>query len=159
MDSGSRWDSIRRGDNMELEPSLINQAPDAMIFADLEGAIREWNPAAERIFGYTSEEALGKSLDLIVPEKFRKAHWAGYERALAAGETKYRGQVLPTRSVRKDGTTIYVELSFAIIKDAHDTVIGALSHARDITERWAEERERRQRLQELERQLADGPGT
>lgn len=140
---------------MELERLLINQAPDAVIFADLEGVVREWNPAAERIFGHTSVKAVGQSLDLIVPERFRRAHWSGYEQALAAGETKYSGQALPTRSVRKDGTTIYVELTFAIIHDTNSKVIGALAHARDITERWALEREQSQRLQELERQLRE----
>lgn len=144
---------------MELERLLINQAPDAVIFADLDGIVREWNPAAERIFGHNSVEAVGKSLDLIIPERFRETHWTGYKRALAAGETKYSGQVLPTRSVRKDGTTIYVELTFAIIHDAQDNVIGALAHARDITERWEAEREQRKHLQELERQLREAtPG-
>ncbi len=140
-------------DTTNLDMLLVKQAPDAIIFADLQGVVRTWNPAAERIFGYPSTEALGESLDLIVPERFRQAHWSGYERALAAGDTKYSGQALPTRSVRKDGMTIYVELTFAIIHDTNSKVIGALAHARDITERWALEREQRQRLQELERQL------
>jgi PAS domain S-box-containing protein len=140
---------------MELDRLLISQAPDAVIFADLDGIVREWNPAAERIFGYTSVEAVGQSLDLIVPERFREAHWTGYKRALAAGETKYSGQALPTRSVRKDGTTIYVELTFAVIHEPHGQVIGALAHARDITERWAREREQRQRAQDLERRLQE----
>jgi PAS domain S-box-containing protein len=142
-------------DGMELERLLINQAPDAVIFADLDGIVREWNPAAERIFGHNSAEAVGQNLDLIIPERFREAHWTGYKRALAAGETKYSGQVLPTRSVRKDGTAIYVELTFAIIHDSQGVVIGALAHARDITERWAREREQRQRAQELERRLRE----
>ena len=140
---------------MELEKLLIDQAPDAVIFADLEGIIREWNPAAERIFGQTSKEAVGQSLDLIVPERFREAHWTGYRRALAAGETQYSGQALPTRSARKDGSTVYVELTFAIIRDSQGQVIGALAHARDITERWAREREQRERLQELERRFQE----
>lgn len=140
---------------MELDRLLISQAPDAVIFADLEGIVREWNPAAERIFGHTAEEAVGQSLDLIIPERFREAHWTGYRRALAAGETKYSGQVLPTRSVRKDGATIYVELTFAIIHNSDGHVIGALANARDITERWAREREQRQRAQELERRLKE----
>lgn len=145
-------------DDAELAGLLVAQAPDAVIFADLKGVIRAWNAAAERVFGHSTEEAIGQSLDLIVPERFREAHWRGYERALAAGETKYSGQALPTRSVRKDGSTIYVELTFAIIHDSHDTVAGALAHARDITERWASEREQRQRLQELERRLGKTAG-
>lgn len=142
-------------DNSEMEPLLSQQAPDAVIFADLEGIIREWNPAAERVFGYEPGEAIGRSLDLIVPERFREAHWGGYRRALADGKTKYSGQALPTRSVRKDGSTIYVELTFAIVHDPAGAVVGALAHARDISERWEQERKQRQHLQELERKLQE----
>ena len=136
--------------NQDLSRQLLDQSPDAVIFADLEGAIVEWNAAAEAIFGYSASEAIGQSLDLIVPERFRDAHWTGYNRALADGDTKYRGQALPTRSARKDGSDLYVELTFAIVKGADGTVLGALAHARDITERWEKEREQRQRLRELE---------
>jgi PAS domain S-box-containing protein len=135
---------------LELRGILIEQAPDAVIFADQRGVIREWNPAAERIFGYSKGEAVGKSLDLIVPERFREAHWRGYDRALSAGQTKYSGEALPTRSARKDGSTIYVELTFAIVHDETGYVIGALAHARDITERWEQDRQQRQRIRELE---------
>jgi PAS domain S-box-containing protein len=140
-----------------LTDLLHEQAPDAVIFADTGGKIQAWNPAAERVFGFAAGEAVGQSLDLIIPEQFREAHWRGFERALAAGETKYSGQALPTRSQRKDGTTIYVELTFAIIHDAAGEVIGALAHARDITERWERDREQRRRLRELESRLGE-PG-
>jgi PAS domain S-box-containing protein len=142
--------------NQDELSALLEQAPDAVIFADREGVIRVWNPAAERIFGFSRGEAVGQSLDIIVPERFREAHWRGYERALAAGETKYSGQALPTRSARKDGETIYVELTFAIIKDTAGGVLGALAHARDISERWAREREQAQRMKELQAK-AGGP--
>jgi PAS domain S-box-containing protein len=135
---------------MEL---LHEQAPDAIIFAGTDGVIREWNAEAEAVFGHSREEAVGQSLDLIIPEEFRKAHWAGFDRALADGETKYKGRALPTRSVRKDGSTFYVELSFSIVLDESGTVLGALAHARDISERWANDREQRRRLRELETQL------
>jgi PAS domain S-box-containing protein len=134
----------------ERARTLLDQSPDAVIFADTNGLIVEWNAAAETLFGHSAADAIGQSLNLIVPEQFREAHWAGYKRALEAGETKYRGQALPTRSVRKDGTGIYVELTFAIVRSADGNVIGALAHARDISERWAKEREQRQRLRELE---------
>jgi PAS domain S-box-containing protein len=136
--------------NLDLREMLIEQAPDAIIFADHRGIIREWNPAAERIFGYPRSEALGESLDIIVPERFREAHWQGYDRALSEGQTKYSGKALPTRSARKDGSTIYVELTFAIVHNPTGSVIGALAHARDITERWEQERQQRQRIRELE---------
>lgn len=143
--------------NTTLMGLLHEQAPDAIIFAGTDGVIQEWNAAAEVVFGYTRDEAVGQGLDLIIPEEFRKAHWAGYDRALAEGETKYKGRAMPTRSVRKDGSTFYVELSFAIVLDSAGTVLGALAHARDITERWANDREQRRRLRELEAQV--GPAS
>jgi PAS domain S-box-containing protein len=136
-----------------LATVLNEQAPDAIIFAGTDGQIREWNASAEAIFGFSSAEAVGQSLDLIIPEEFRTAHWSAYERALAGRVTKYKGRALPTRAMRKDGQTLYVELSFAIILDAEGMAIGAQAHARDITERWGNEREQRRRLRELEAQL------
>src|SRR5688572_17579348 len=142
---------------MESDPKiarlLLDQGPDAVIFAGTNGTIQEWNAAAEALFGHSAADAIGQSLDLIVPERFREAHWKGFDRALGDGDTKYRGQALPTRSVRKDGSDFYVELTFAIIHDTDGKVIGALAHARDITERWTRDREQRQRLRELEERL------
>jgi len=130
--------------------SLIEQNPDAMIFADTEGTIRVWNVAAERIFGFTKEDAIGSNLDIIVPQNLRKAHWRGYEQAMQRGETKYVGKSLPTKSLHADGSVIYVELGFYIVLDFAKNVIEALSSARDITTRYKEERENRKRLSELE---------
>ncbi|MSQ42267.1 MAG: PAS domain S-box protein [Dehalococcoidia bacterium] len=137
-----------------LAAQLVELAPDGLIFADSGGVIREWNAAATRIFGHTRAEAVGQSLDLIVPERFREAHWKGYDAALAAARAKSAGQPLTTRSARKDGTAIYVELSFVIVTDAGGAAIGALAQARDITERFAREREERTRVRALEEQVA-----
>ena len=134
----------------DLFTQLHQQAPDAVVFAGTDGVIQAWNPSATTLFGFSREEAMGQSLDLIIPERFRDAHWKGFDRALGDGDTKYRGQALPTRSARKDGTTIYVELTFAIVKDASGSVIGALAHARDITERFLKEREQRQQAQQTQ---------
>ena len=114
---------------------LVEQAPDAIIFAGRDGVIRVWNAAAERIFGFTAADATGEDLNIIIPEGLRDAHWQGYDRALAAGDTKYRGQSLPTKALRADGSQIYVELSFAIVHGRDGAVIGALAQAH-ITERF-----------------------
>jgi PAS domain S-box-containing protein len=149
-------------DARELDRLLFDSSPDAIIFADPEGIIRRWNTAAEALFGHSADDALGETLDLIVPERFREAHWQGFHRALEAGETKYRGSSLPTRTTHKDGSTMYVELTFAIVSGPEGSVIGALAHARDITQRWAEEREQRERMRQIEERLAafqaDDPG-
>lgn len=134
--------------------ALIRQAPDGVIAADLEGIIREWNPTAERIFGHTRDEAIGQTLDLIIPERFRSAHWEGYDRAIENKRTRNEGKPLPTRSMRKDGTAIYVELSFAVMLDADGNAAGALALARDITEQFTRDREERARVRALEEQLA-----
>lgn len=141
-------------DEAVLAETLIAQAPDGLIFADPAGVIREWNRAAERIFGYSREQAIGHKLDLIVPERFREAHWNGYARALADRRTKYEGQSLATRSMRQDGTAIYVELSFAIVTGPDGAALGAIAIARDITERFTRERDERTRVRALEEQVA-----
>lgn len=129
--------------------SLIDQSPDALIFAGTDGMVREWNAAAERIFGFTAAEALGQSLDLVIPEAFRSAHWTGYDRALGDRQTKYVGQSLPTRALTKAGREIYVELGFAIVLDENGEAAGALATARDITERFNRDRELRRELRAL----------
>lgn len=133
----------------DLPGLLIDQLPDAVIYADAQGTIRSWNAAAGRIFGFSADEAIGANLDIIIPERFREAHWRGFERAMADRQTQYVGQSLPTRSQRKDGTPIVVELGFAIVL-SDDKAIGALATARDITQRFEKERADRKRLQDLE---------
>lgn len=134
-----------------IDPAiLLEQAPDALIFADRDGIIRAWNAGAERVFGFPASQAIGQDLNVIIPEQFRDQHWTGYDRALAAGDTKYRGQSLPTRALRADGSQCYVELSFSIVKDASGAVVGAMAQARDITERFERDRQLRRRLKELE---------
>lgn len=132
---------------------LVQQAPDGVIFADRDGTIRAWNAAAARIFGFGPDEAVGQSLDIIIPEAFRERHWAGFERALSERRTKYEGQALPTRALTASGATIYVELSFAIVLDPEGEPVGALAHARDITERFERDRAQRRRMAELEQRI------
>jgi PAS domain S-box-containing protein len=134
-----------------LADYIVMQSPDGIVFADPEGIIRLWNASAERIFGYSSSEAMGKSLDIIIPERFQRAHWSGYHRAITEGKTKYSGQSLPTRSLRKDGATIYVERTFAIVHGTEGQVLGAMAKVREITERYMQERELHRRLAELEK--------
>jgi PAS domain S-box-containing protein len=135
------------------DAELVAQSPDALILPGIYGVIFTWNAAAEGIFGFGAAAAIGQSLDIIIPEKFREQHWTGYDRALAAGETKYRGQSLPTRAMRADGSEFYVELSFEIVHSG-GAVVGAMATARDITERFERDRASRRRLRELEAQVA-----
>ncbi|MBU6504457.1 MAG: PAS domain S-box protein [Betaproteobacteria bacterium] len=116
-----------------LYRGLMEQAPDAMIYADRSGLIRFWNRAAESLFGHAAEQALGQSLDLIIPERLRAAHWAGYQRALSSGEMRHAGKAMTTRAVHRDGSKLYVELSFGLLKDNSGQVLGSLAIGRDVT--------------------------
>ncbi|MCK9486004.1 MAG: PAS domain S-box protein [Dehalococcoidia bacterium] len=134
--------------------TLLEQAPDAIIFADREGLVRYWNPAAERVFGHKAADVLGGGLYVIIPEQFREAHDRGFERALTERKTKYVGQALATRARHANGEDFYVELSFSIVLDADGNAVGALAHARDITERFTRDRDARRHLRAVEQELA-----
>ncbi|HEX5939533.1 MAG TPA: PAS domain S-box protein [Dehalococcoidia bacterium] len=128
---------------------LVSAIPDAIIVADAEGRVVLWNPGAERIFGYSQDEALGESLDLIIPERLRQRHWDGYGRVMAGAPSKYgAGDMLAVPAIRADGTTISIEFTVAIVEHDGQRFIGAV--IRDVTERWQRERELRRRLAETD---------
>ena len=133
---------------------IVEQTTDAVIFADREGLIRIWNRGAEAVFGFPAAEALGQSLDIIIPEELRKRHWEGYKRAIEAGRTRLGSRVLVTRGLHRDGSRLYVDLSFAVIVDDEGRAEGALAIGRNVTERYLAERALRKRVAELE----GGPG-
>ena len=129
--------------NLELFRAVVEQGPDALIFADCEGTIRLWNARAEAIFGYAAAEAVGRSLDLIIPENLRAEHWRGYRQAITLGHAKSGGHALATRAAHKLGSSrLYVELAFGIIGDPQQGVLGAVATV-DITQRYVAERARR----------------
>lgn len=146
--------------NVELHlfQSLVEQAPDALIFADREGAIRIWNRGAEKLFGHCAADVLGGSLDLIIPERLRRAHWEGFRRAIDSGRAKYADRVLTTRSMHKNGNKLYLDLSFSLVRERSGAIAGALAIGRDSSARYLADRALRARLQELEQQLGVAPG-
>lgn len=119
---------------------IIEQVSDALIYANREGRIVRWNLASSKLFGYDAVEALGSSLDLIIPAHLRAAHWAGYDLAIANGTTKLHGRPTLTRAAHKDGRKLYVEMTFALVKDAHGHPVGSVAMARDVTARVEKER-------------------
>ena len=138
-----------------LAQLLVDQSPDAIIYAGKEGTVQVWNAAAAVMFGFSADEAMGQSLDIIIPEQFREAHWAGFDKAIATGVTKLGGQALPTRAMKASGENFYIEVAFSLVRDDSGVVIGALANARDITERFEQDRVNRRRLRELEAQVND----
>ncbi|MCC4116001.1 PAS domain-containing protein [Aromatoleum toluclasticum] len=134
----------------DISRFIVEQTSDAIIFADREGRIRVWNAAAEALFGFPRTEAIGQSLDLIIPERLRAAHWEGFHRAVASGRTRLGGRAVITRSLNAAGATIYVEMSFALVSDERGEVVGSVAVARDATQRREEERLLRERVRMLE---------
>ncbi|UCE84265.1 MAG: PAS domain S-box protein, partial [Deltaproteobacteria bacterium] len=98
-----------------LSEQIVKKATDAIIFADTEGIIRLWNAGAEAIFGYPAEQALGQSLDLIVPEKLRKRHWQGYQKVMATGKTKYGKETLAVPARTKADNRISIEFTIVLV--------------------------------------------
>lgn len=127
---------------------FVQAAGDGIVAADADGRIILWNPAAERIFGFTAEEALGRSLDLIIPERFRDRHWTGYREVMRTGTTRYGSEVLRVPALHKTGTPLSITFTVALVGSTRGTVIAAI--VRDETKRWGEERELRRRVAELE---------
>ena len=129
--------------------ALVSAAGDAIVVADPEGMIRFWNPAAERIFGFTAGEALGSSLDLIIPERFRARHWTGYHEVMRTGRTRYGADVLRVPALWKDGQRLSIAFTVALLQ-ANGRVTGIAAIVRDETARWEEEQRVQRRLAELE---------
>lgn len=134
--------------------AIVQQAPEAVIFADPAGLIRLWNGGAERIFGFSAGEALGQSLDIMIPERLRAAHWAGFRRAIETGKTRSTGGSRITSGLHRSGEKIYVDLGFSLVLSAAGEVLGALAVGRDANARRAEQVEHAARLASLEAELA-----
>lgn len=126
---------------------LAADAPDAIIYADVDGFIRFWNRGAERIFGFSQSDALGKTLDIIIPEQLRKRHWDGYARTMRTGVTRYgAGDVLAVPAIRKDGSRISVEFTILPITGRDGRMVGIAAILRDVSNRFKEIKDLRAKL-------------
>jgi PAS domain S-box-containing protein len=130
--------------------NIVAQIPDAVIFADAGGVIRVWNGGAEAVFGFSAAEVVGGSLDIIIPERFRRAHWEAYGKAMASGHTRNGAQVRTTRAIHKDGRRLYVELSFGVVVDQAGAVLGSVAVGRDDTVRHSSDAALRARPADLD---------
>ncbi len=134
-----------------LAARIVAGSPDGVLFADREGRIRLWNAGAEAIFGWKAEEVLGRSMDLIVPERLRARHWTGWNEVMRTGVTRYgAGELLAVPALRKDGATISIEFSIQLLRDDAGAILGPVAIIRDVTERWKREKELHRKLKELE---------
>ena len=125
-----------------LDHAILEQLPDAAIYAEISGTIALWNGAAAALFGHSAAEAVGQSLDLIIPEHLQKAHWAGFEKAVTSGVMRLQGRPTLTRAKHRSGRKLYVEITFGLIRRPDGAVQGAIAVARDVTERTEQQRAR-----------------
>ena len=119
---------------------LVEVLGDALVVSDAGGVIRLWNTAAERLFGFTKAEALGNSLDLIIPERLQARHWAGYKKAMASGDTRYNSDLLRVPAIHKNGRPLSIALTVAFLFGAERRVTGIVAMIRDDTRQFSEER-------------------
>ncbi len=129
---------------------LIEAIGDAVVVSNVAGKITLWNRAAQEMFGYTAAEALGQNLDIITPERFRARHWEGYHHSMETGTTKYGKQTLRVPAIHKDGHSLSIAFTVAMLHDDDHQVSGVVAVIRDETTRFLEEKKLKQRLDELE---------
>jgi PAS domain S-box-containing protein len=126
-------------DQAEYARRVVAEAPDGILYADNEGIIRFWNAGCARIFGFTAGEAVGQSLDIIIPPALRERHWKGFDATIRTGETRYgAGDLLSVPALRKDGTRISVEFSIIPFHDQSRSIVGMAAIMRDVTKRFEE---------------------
>lgn len=137
-------------DEEKLRKIIVEKAPDAVMFADRDGVIQLWNEGAEWIFGVAKEAALGRSLDLIIPERLRARHWQGYHQTMATGETRYGRQLLRVPACKGDGEQFSSEFSIVLVQDESGQPLGVAAILRDVRAQWQREKELKERIAALE---------
>jgi PAS domain S-box-containing protein len=140
----------------DLPVRILDGSPDAILICDPTGTVRYWNAAAERVFGFGVTDALGLSLNLIIPERLRARHWAGWDATMRTGVTHYgEGQLLAVPALHKDGRQVSIEFSIQLIKDVHGQIEWVVAIIRDVTERFIREKDLRAQLRALQAKTTD----
>lgn len=138
----------------ELCQQIVEQTQEAIIYADREGRIQLWNQGATAMFGYSPEEALGHSLDLIIPERLRARHWQGYHHVMETGVTRYGSETLAVPAIRKDGQSLSIEFTIVMMRHAGGDPLGIAALIRDVTARWQKEKTQREYIASVEGKIA-----
>ncbi len=134
---------------VDFHKTFLAEMPDGVMLADQDGIIRFWNAGCQRVFGFTAEEAIGRSMDIIIPENLRARHWEGYAETMRTGQTRYGGgDLLSVPALHKNGTRISVEFSIVPFRDAADRIVGIGAVMRDVTKKFNETKALRKALAE-----------
>ena len=128
-----------------LDAQVLEAVADALICTDRSGTIVRWNHASSLLFGFSPEEAVGRGVDLIIPEHLRPAHWKGFNAAINSGTMKLQGRPTITRALHKNGGRLYIEMTFSLVKEPSGEILGSVGVARDVTQRVERDRETRAR--------------
>jgi PAS domain S-box-containing protein len=141
----------------EMALRLVEGTPDGLLVCDREGVIQAWNAGAERIFGFPAAEAVGRSMDLVIPDRLRGRHWEGWKKTMATGATRYgAGDLLAVPALHRDGRTLSIEFSIQILLGPDGKPAGSAAVVRDVTARFQRDKETRARLKELEGKVGAG---
>lgn len=139
-------------EQQELLRQLVQECNDAIICSDREGLITLWNSGAEQMLGFSAAEALGRSLDIFIPENLQARHWEGYFKVMETGSTRYATELLAAPAIRKDGSRLSTEFSMTVIRDAEGRVAGTAAVMRDVSARWEREKSLKARIAQLEKE-------
>ena len=122
-----------------LKNVLLHELPDAVIYAGNDGLIRFWNRGAERIFGFSATQAVGQSLDIIIPERLRQRHWEGYHRMMKTGQARHEAhELLAVPAVDQSGRTLSIQFTVAPVADDNGSLMGIVAILRDVTATFEE---------------------
>lgn len=137
----------------QLCQRIVEECEAGILYAGRDGRVQLWNRGCQRIFGWTAAEAIGQSMDLIIPEKHRSTHWTGWETVMQTGVTKYGSDPLAVPALTKDGRRISIEFNIVLLRDDTGEMLGAAAIIQDVSKRWERDKALRQKLAALEAQL------
>jgi PAS domain S-box-containing protein len=134
---------------VRVADAILDAEADAIVACDRDGMICFWSPGAARIFGFAADEALGRSLDIIIPERLQARHWEGFHQMMDSGRSRYpEGHLLAAPGRRKDGSQVSIEFTVVTLKDEAARVAHIVAIMRDVSERFEEMKALRKQLRD-----------
>ena len=141
--------------NLYSYREIVENSQDAIVLTNADGVIQIWNLGANKMFGYSPEEAVGQPLDIIIPDRFRDSHWDGFNNTMATGHSKYEEDMLSVPAIKKDGSRISIEFTIVMSKDDQGIPTGISAIIRDVSERRQQDKQMQDRVAELEERLKE----